>query len=101
MPNFDELENHALLLCILLKDRHTGISSWTQAVATEWQSIVEMWEDHNPQKMQDVAAPPYLQISISESGKSVWVNDGERCIFRACRIGKLIVGDERKKESER
>ena len=48
--------------------------------------------------MIDIAKPKVIEILIREDGTSVWINGEDGCLFRACRIGKLIVKDDRKKE---
>jgi hypothetical protein len=47
-------------------------------------------------EFQDVTAPKLLDILISHDGKRLWINN-ERgiCIFRACKIRRLILTDER------
>jgi len=49
------------------------------------------------QRMADVTAPEFVEIQIRSDEKVVWVNVDGRCLFRACRIGKLIINDERVK----
>jgi hypothetical protein len=43
----------------------------------------------------DVSAPDYLEIVINDTGTIVWINDAERCLFRACQITKLHLDDRR------
>ena len=47
--------------------------------------------------MNDITGPEYLEIVISEDGKTVWINNDVTCLFRACRIGELKVDDRRKR----
>ncbi len=44
--------------------------------------------------MLDITAPDYVEIVIKEDGKVVWINTGG-CVFRACRIGQLVIEDRR------
>lgn len=45
--------------------------------------------------MKDINSPAYLEIIIRSDGKVVWINADGICEFRACKIGELIVKDER------
>ena len=47
--------------------------------------------------MKELTAPEYLEIVISEDGKTVWINDDVHCVFRSCRIQELKVDDRRRK----
>jgi len=48
----------------------------------------------------DLTAPKEVEILIRYDGTVVWVNVDGTCRFRACRIGKLVVDDKRRKEPE-
>lgn len=48
--------------------------------------------------MIDLAKPKLIEILIREEGTSVWINGEEGCLFRACRIGKLVVNDDRREK---
>lgn len=50
----------------------------------------------NDHIIQDVTAPPNLEIVIRNDGKVVWLNINGVCVFRACRIGVLVLEDNRK-----
>jgi hypothetical protein len=52
-------------------------------------------------EMLDVAEPAVLEIEIREDSSVVWVNVDGRTVFRACRIEKLIVADNRKVHPQR
>lgn len=43
----------------------------------------------------DVTAPEVVEILIRSDGKVVWVNVDGFCLFRACRVQKLLVEDQR------
>ncbi len=45
--------------------------------------------------MQDVTGPGFLEVVISEDGKTVWINAEGFCILRACKINHLTVDDHR------
>lgn len=45
----------------------------------------------------DVHAPKVVQVVIRNDSKTLWVNVDGVCKFRACRIEKLQVDDQRKK----
>lgn len=45
--------------------------------------------------MLDVTEPEVIEILINNTGKVVWINGPDGCLFRACRIKKLILNDER------
>jgi len=44
----------------------------------------------------DLSELDYLQIIISQDGKTVWINNEERCLFRAQKINKVVIKDDRK-----
>jgi hypothetical protein len=46
--------------------------------------------------MVDVSEPRIVEIQIRSDGKVVWVNVDGICRFRACKVKKLEVQDERK-----
>jgi hypothetical protein len=46
-------------------------------------------------EMMDITAPSSVEIKIRSDGKVVWVNVNGICKLRCCRIGKLIIIDER------
>lgn len=46
-------------------------------------------------QIKDITAPEVIEISIREDGRVVWINNGEKCLFRACRIEKLVIDDRR------
>jgi len=45
--------------------------------------------------MTDITAPEVIEICISSDSKRVWINGVDGCIFRAYRIKKLILTDDR------
>jgi hypothetical protein len=49
-------------------------------------------------EMLDVTEPYVVEVQIRGDSTVVWVNVNGICLFRACRIGTLIVTDERKKK---
>jgi len=50
-----------------------------------------------PGTMKDVVNVEYLQIRISANGKDVWINNEEKCLFRAREVKEIKIEDERKK----
>jgi hypothetical protein len=48
------------------------------------------------EQMVDVSEPKMVEVQIRADGKVVWVNVDGVCRFRACRIVKLEIQDERK-----
>lgn len=44
----------------------------------------------------DVTAPEYIEVIIATDGKTVWINNEVQCLFRACKIKKLLLDDRRK-----
>ena len=49
------------------------------------------------QEMIDITAPEVAEIQIRWDGAVIWVNVDGRCVLRCCRIGKLVVNDDRTK----
>ena len=47
---------------------------------------------------QDVSGAEYIEVHISADGKTLWVNNEYFCILRVCRIKKLYLRDDRKRE---
>lgn len=45
--------------------------------------------------MEDLVDLELLEIKISHDGQTVWINNEERCLFRAQKIKQLKVEDER------
>lgn len=43
----------------------------------------------------DVTAPKHVEVLIHDDGKVIWINVNGICLFRACRIGELVINDER------
>jgi hypothetical protein len=52
--------------------------------------------DIRDKRTVDVTAPEIVQIVIRDDAKVVWVNVDGVCLFRACRVGRLEVEDQRK-----
>ena len=50
-----------------------------------------------PGAMKDVVYVEYLQIQISANGKDVWINNEEKCLFRARDVKEIKIDDGRKK----
>lgn len=50
-----------------------------------------------PDSVKDVVNVKYLGIRISADGKTVWINNEEKCLFRAQEIKQIEIDDERKK----
>lgn len=50
-----------------------------------------------PDSFKDVVNVEYLGIRISADGKTVWINNEEKCLFRAREIKQIDVDDERGK----
>jgi len=51
----------------------------------------------NPGSFKDVADVDFLEIKISSDGKTVWINNEEKCLFRAQKIKQVEINDGRKK----
>ena len=45
--------------------------------------------------LPDVMAPQHVEVLIREDGQTLWVNVDGVCKFRACKIGKVKVNDQR------
>ena len=43
----------------------------------------------------DLAELDYLEIIISQNGKTVWINNEEGCLLRAQEINKVVIKDNR------
>lgn len=52
------------------------------------------WPEDDPVKL-DVTEPSHVEVLIRHDSKVIWVNVDGICRFRACRIGNLVVNDER------
>lgn len=52
----------------------------------------------NPGSFKDLVDIEFLQIRISADGKTVWINNEEKCLFRAQNIKQIQIDDGRKKE---
>ena len=50
--------------------------------------------------MIDLTAPEIVEITIRSDGKVVWINTEAGCVFRASKIGELIVLDNRPGDQE-
>ena len=50
-----------------------------------------------PGSFKDVVNIEFLQIRISANGKDVWINNEEKCLFRAREIKQIEIDDARKK----
>jgi len=44
----------------------------------------------------DLRGLDHLEIMVSLDGKTVWINDEKRCLFRAQEIKNLVIRDDRK-----
>ena len=51
-------------------------------------------------RMIDLTAPEIMEITIRSDGKVVWINTEAGCVFRASKIGELIVLDNRPGDQE-
>ena len=51
----------------------------------------------NPGSFKDVVDVEFLEIKISEDGRTVWINNEEKCLFRAREIKQIQIDDMRKK----
>ena len=51
----------------------------------------------NHGSFKDVVDVEFLEIKISSDGKTVWINNEEKCLFRAQKIKQIQINDERKK----
>lgn len=45
----------------------------------------------------DLKEIDFLEIKISSDGKTVWINNEEKCLFRAQEIKQIQINDGRKK----
>lgn len=54
---------------------------------------------HRHNDLVDVNAPKVVEISVND--KTVWVNVDGVCLFRACRVGLVIVEDKREDKEPR
>lgn len=50
-----------------------------------------------PGSFKDVVNIEFLEIKISSDGKTVWINNEEKCLFRAREIKQIELDDGRKK----
>ena len=50
-----------------------------------------------PGSFKDVVDVELLQIQISADGKDVWINNEEKCLFRAREVKEIKIDDMRKK----
>ena len=50
-----------------------------------------------PGALKDVVYVEYLEIKISANGKDVWINNEEKCLFRAREIKQIHIDNGRKK----
>lgn len=41
--------------------------------------------------MLDITKPEQVEVHISSDAKTLWVNVGEVCVLRACRIETLVL----------
>jgi len=46
---------------------------------------------------KDLVDIEFMEIKISANGKDVWINNEERCIFRARNVQQMEIDDGRKK----
>jgi len=51
----------------------------------------------NQGSFKDLENIDFLQIRISSDGKTVWVNNEEKCLFRVQNIRQIEIDDGRKK----
>jgi len=51
-----------------------------------------------PGSFKDLKNIDFLEIKISKDGKTVWINNEEKCLFRAQNIQQIALNDGRKKE---
>ncbi len=47
---------------------------------------------------QDLTGAEYIEVHISEDGKTLWVNNEYTCILRVCKIKKLFLRDDRSRK---
>lgn len=50
-----------------------------------------------PGSFKDLVDIEFLEIKISADGRDIWINNEERCIFRARNIQQIEIDDGRKK----
>ena len=50
-----------------------------------------------PGEFKDVVDIEFLEIKVSYDGKTIWINNEEKCLFRAREIKQIEINDERKK----
>lgn len=50
----------------------------------------------DPLVLMDMSDITSLEVIIKADGKVLWLNTPGGCVFRACRIGRIMVYDERK-----
>ena len=48
-------------------------------------------------QFKDIIDVDFLEIKISGDGKTVWINNEEKCLFRARKIKQIGIDDARKK----
>ena len=47
----------------------------------------------------DITGPDIVEIKIQDDSTVIWINTEDGCVLRVCRIGLLVITDERVKES--
>lgn len=50
-----------------------------------------------PGSFKDLVDIEYLEIKISANGKDIWINNEEKCLFRARNIKQIQIDDGGKK----
>ena len=50
-----------------------------------------------PGSFKDLVNIDFLEIKISSDGRTVWINNEEKCLFRAQNIQQIEINDGRKK----
>lgn len=45
--------------------------------------------------MMDITGAKFVQVSIRDDGKVLWINTENGCVCRICRIENLVIVDDR------
>jgi hypothetical protein len=74
--------------------RTTSTATTARARGTWGERMSATTKEPRRHGMMDVHRHP-IQIRVSADGKTLWVNDAERCLLRAQDIPELVIEDER------
>lgn len=47
----------------------------------------------NIENLKDVSGLKVIEIIISSDGGKVWINNEEKCLFKACNIERIKIDD--------